>query len=874
MGTTRNIVPRANGEGSIGTDAKQWGAIKAKEIYINGLDVGQGIVDTYTKADQALVSAEEAKSAKVDTQAIYNAVIQQYGYPFTASSAEGMTDTTKIYVYVGTTTASLTNGHWYYNDGNDWADGGVYNSVAVDTDDTLTVSDAPADAKATGDAISGVKAEMALFGVDDLLWDNCTPSTKTQNGVTYTVDNVNKTVTVSSGGQASSDVSVLNFFYGGDDGVPLWLEKGKEYNITINSENVYIQVNFHTEDNPETTSIVLSKGSRTFILPNNVTYVTIRLVVNAETVVNEVVRPVISLAKPLSVLQKNIDDNYEKAFKHHGAYSPSVDFDTLTERGDYFISSNSSVDASENNPLGNKSSGILSVYTTSGGNVTQVCLGRSRDIHVKRTYLASSEEWSEWKSITGVNQSLTSNFGVKEYLWDNWIGMNVATAGNGVTFVRNIEDRSVTIKGVAETQSVVNFVSLSMERFDEVWNWLEKGKTYYANINTDENVFFEVAFRREGDEHSTWLVSTRTSAPFVIPEDAVSVLIRLSIPANTELDTVVHPFISDCKTLYDLTSDVEDIKQREEQTRKTLKILFIGASTLQDACTYAPFICDRVAPELDLTMGLAYRGSTNISDGSVDGYNTIFDDPTKKLSYYSLYTPHADNWVNSGYQATTVKEAIDNQAWDVIVVDEAVKYNAQEGIPTSDTAHYAKMGEFIDKIVNYVKRPLKFGAFFHHTRYSTNDYQTVVEKATTFSEAIEQYRENILDVFPVQFFVPSLTAYWNARGTVLDQYGDAPHHHMLADYAHCQEGIGCLVGGYTTALKILEVAGINDKSILGDQIVIDDNWVISHAIPGKNPSSAPYVVGLESENIDRNRLIAQKCAIMAINKPFEISEIV
>ena len=77
-----------------------------------------------------------------------------YGSPLTASSAAGMTDQTKVYIYTGTTTSSLTNGHWYYYNGSAWADGGVYNSTAVQTDTTLTLSDVAADAKATGDAIA------------------------------------------------------------------------------------------------------------------------------------------------------------------------------------------------------------------------------------------------------------------------------------------------------------------------------------------------------------------------------------------------------------------------------------------------------------------------------------------------------------------------------------------------------------------------------------------------------------------------------------------------------------------------------------------------------------------------------------------------
>ena len=63
----------------------------------------------------------------------------------------------------------------------------------------------------------------------------------------------------------------------------------------------------------------------------------------------------------------------------------------------------------------------------------------------------------------------------------------------------------------------------------------------------------------------------------------------------------------------------------EKAYHKSLKILFIGHSTVQDEVTYAPFILNSIAPELDLTMGIAYRSSTNIS--GADGFNAIFDNP-------------------------------------------------------------------------------------------------------------------------------------------------------------------------------------------------------------------------------------------------------
>jgi len=97
--------------------------------------------------------------------------IKPYGSPLVASTVAGMTDHEKVYVYVGSETG-YTSGNWYYWDGSAWTSGGVYNSVAVQTDTTLTLSGVAADAKKTGDEISDLKSEINLVAektVSDLV---------------------------------------------------------------------------------------------------------------------------------------------------------------------------------------------------------------------------------------------------------------------------------------------------------------------------------------------------------------------------------------------------------------------------------------------------------------------------------------------------------------------------------------------------------------------------------------------------------------------------------------------------------------------------------------------------------------------------------
>lgn len=81
------------------------------------------------------------------------------GGPNVASTVSAMTDTSKVYVYTGSETG-YTAGNWYYYNGSAWVSGGVYQATAVETDTTLTMPGEPADAKATGDAVSDLKSAL------------------------------------------------------------------------------------------------------------------------------------------------------------------------------------------------------------------------------------------------------------------------------------------------------------------------------------------------------------------------------------------------------------------------------------------------------------------------------------------------------------------------------------------------------------------------------------------------------------------------------------------------------------------------------------------------------------------------------------------
>lgn len=107
----------------------------------------------------AEIAAQNAKTAEDNAEAAAAVAQTRYGSPLVAHTAEEMAEQNRVYVYTGSETG-YTAGHWYYWDGNAWADGGVYNAVAIDTDTTLSISGMAADAKETGDKITELKSGL------------------------------------------------------------------------------------------------------------------------------------------------------------------------------------------------------------------------------------------------------------------------------------------------------------------------------------------------------------------------------------------------------------------------------------------------------------------------------------------------------------------------------------------------------------------------------------------------------------------------------------------------------------------------------------------------------------------------------------------
>lgn len=435
------------------------------------------------------------------------------------------------------------------------------------------------------------------------------------------------------------------------------------------------------------------------------------------------------------------------------------------------------------------------------------------------------------------SKALLDRFGVNDLMW--YAVPNSATS-NGVTFTVN-DDLTVTANGTATNIAYLGFYVTSVDN-PGLPPWAVKGKTYKVKINSpDSNIKVQV-YERDSVGTSTLLLSTSTEGEFAFSQNAASVNIRLAVSNGATVSNVtVAPSIVETLTLPEL----------EAVAQTNLKILHIGNSYTQDCTTYAPFIMDGLADKtgdkLNITFASCYYSGASIAD-----YNDFFDNESAVIRYNKRLNNKAT--YETAKENQTIQQILADEDWDVITVQQASAY-------AGTWSTFSGLNDLLDKIIGYCAsthgKPVKIGWLMPQLRYS------LIETTGSYAAIIDCV-EKVIQTTPIDFVIPCGTAIQNARGTSLDGVGASGHLTYDAN-GHLQEGLPVLLACYVTALKTLELCGMPYHGILGEQTRPTDSWISGHNIPGQNGTSTGVT--------DENCLLAQKCAIAAIKKPFEITTI-
>lgn len=191
-----------------------------------------------------------------------------------------------------------------------WLAAHITNPSSPPLDATLTLSNAAAQAKATGDKLTALRDSILPYGTYDVIADLWAASNGTHNNVTYTWNG--KVCTVSSPGVASG--ASVNNIITPFQALPETLVPGKSYPFTYETTNQNIQLGFVFYDSNNNPTYINRSSSGTITIPANATAWTIRLFCAAGVNPNGTVRNITLLTGlPLSeVVERYIYGNKDQ----------------------------------------------------------------------------------------------------------------------------------------------------------------------------------------------------------------------------------------------------------------------------------------------------------------------------------------------------------------------------------------------------------------------------------------------------------------------------------------------------------------------------------------------------------------------------------
>ena len=335
----------------------------------------------------------------------------------------------------------------------------------------------------------------------------------------------------------------------------------------------------------------------------------------------------------------------------------------------------------------------------------------------------------------------------------------------------------------------------------------------------------------------TWLDLELTA-----PEEAAYLVLN----ANNETSTVVgEPPIWQ-------SDEEEDIQQ--------IKILCFGNSFTQDSMSYVPFMLKNLAPNVKLTLGIAYIGGCPLVQhlANFTGEDQTLNSVVYTQVNYTYYkSVNGEAWTSQG--SKNVDAMIADEKWDIITFQQ----NGGAAYQDWDTYFAPFIFKLHKSLFDKIGYGVKIGWLLTQGAYAS-DYDGLLNHW----QGTADNSKKMLEVTGTSILFPFGTAAQNLRTTSLKEIGDGAAHNLMADTRHLQEGIGCMTAAYANTLVILNHLGIGKTGVIGEQTRVDSAFVTEKNIPGPNLGTSG-VVGVTDDNC----YLAQVAAECAVKKPYEVTDL-
>ena len=349
----------------------------------------------------------------------------------------------------------------------------------------------------------------------------------------------------------------------------------------------------------------------------------------------------------------------------------------------------------------------------------------------------------------------------------------------------------------------------------------------------------------------------------------------MEIVSNTDINNITNvqleiPADASYVLLQTSSSDYCDIRINEDITKqnfdklysdkkKEIKLLCFGNSFTQDSLSYVPYLLNKYCPDIKFKIGMAVIGGCSLAQHSANftGLNEQLDGNVVEPKNYSFALSSNDSLQWRVWNNYDVDKLLSFADWGMITFQQ----NGNNAYTDFDTYFKPYLTKIQKKLFSKVNKPVKMGWILTHGSY-TSDIATQLER---WQGTVENTKK-VLDSTVADFIFTYGTAIQNLRTTSLNTVAD--YNGFLADEIHLQEGIATLTASYTLFLQILDLIGEHSISIIGDKTLITDELIEEVNVQGTNLGSKG-IVGVSEDNC----FIAQLAAILAVKKPFEVSEI-
>ena len=292
-------------------------------------------------------------------------------------------------------------------------------------------------------------------------------------------------------------------------------------------------------------------------------------------------------------------------------------------------------------------------------------------------------------------------------------------------------------------------------------------------------------------------------------------------------------------------------KEEAEKEAAYWNILLVGNSYTQDEFGYVPALLKQYFPTLKFRIGLLYTGGCSLELH----YNNLTGNGV--YQQYSEYTSESTKWVNQN--SVRLSDVINKYAWKIVTFQQYSRYQGRIDTITPYIANLMK--GYTEKIG---KRPVFLYVFPHvNSAFAKESYGTTADAYKAFVSITRQVLSNT--AFKFDGVIPNATAIENARNTALGELGNRKD--MTSDGTHLQDGLPCLVANYCSFLRLLPYMGLSQPNLSQGDLLPTAAWVAAQGAPGADGQS----VGAVQENWSENRSLAVRCAQMAVQNPFDIS---